>query len=85
MATCDQFSIFWTIRSWFYIPYGILVSLLWPFFNFSEFNNFQFQRVRHSEALEQGSYRGKSADFLFMYIFGGSMLLVRILIAVIEY
>ena len=34
--------------------------------------------MRHSEALEQGSYRGKSADFLFLYIFGGSMLLVSI-------
>lgn len=34
-------------------------------------------RVRHSKLLEEGSFRGKTADFLYMYIFGGFILVVR--------
>ncbi|PRP88163.1 hypothetical protein PROFUN_03986 [Planoprotostelium fungivorum] len=33
-----------------------------------------FFLVRHSKLLEEGSFRGKTADFLYMYIFGGFVL-----------
>jgi len=32
--------------------------------------------VRHSTLLEEGAFRGKTADFLFMYLFGAFCLLV---------
>eukprot|EP01117_Protostelium_nocturnum_P000852 TRINITY_DN1111_c0_g1_i1.p1 TRINITY_DN1111_c0_g1~~TRINITY_DN1111_c0_g1_i1.p1 ORF type:complete len:237 (-),score=26.53 TRINITY_DN1111_c0_g1_i1:43-753(-) len=35
-----------------------------------------FFLVRHSRLLEEGSFRGRTADFLFMYIFGGVLLIL---------
>ncbi|KAF2073963.1 hypothetical protein CYY_004708 [Polysphondylium violaceum] len=32
--------------------------------------------VRHSRLLEEGSFRGRSGDYLFMWIFGASLLLI---------
>ncbi len=39
-------------------------------------------RIRYSRSLEEGSFRGRTADFLFFLLIGGSLMLVRALVAV---
>jgi len=57
-----------------------LWRLLSNFFFFDYFGlNFFFHMfflVRHSKLLEESSFRGRTADFLFMYLFGAFLLLL---------
>jgi len=54
--------------------------LVTTFFFFDYFGiNFLFHMfflVRHSKLLEEGSFRGRTADYLFLHIFGGVLLLI---------
>jgi len=53
--------------------------LITNFFFFDRFGlNFLFHMyflVKHSRMLEEGSFRGRTADFFFMFIFGASLLI----------
>eukprot|EP01114_Cavostelium_apophysatum_P015820 TRINITY_DN4394_c0_g1_i1.p1 TRINITY_DN4394_c0_g1~~TRINITY_DN4394_c0_g1_i1.p1 ORF type:complete len:244 (-),score=21.19 TRINITY_DN4394_c0_g1_i1:89-820(-) len=57
-----------------------LWRLVTNFFFFDTFGlNFVFHMffmVRHSKLLEEGSFRGRTGDFLFLYIFGSVLLLI---------
>ncbi|EFA77668.1 derlin-2 [Heterostelium album PN500] len=51
--------------------------LLTTFLFFDEIGlNFLFHIVRHSKMLEEGSFRGRAGDYLFMWIFGAVFLLI---------
>nr|XP_033812943.1 derlin-3 isoform X2 [Geotrypetes seraphini] len=38
------------------------------------FRKFQALRYRHCRMLEEGSFRGRTADFVFMFLFGGFLI-----------
>ena len=39
-----------------------------------------YARYRYCRMLEEGSFRGRTADFVFMFIFGGTIMTVSLIL-----